>query len=256
MNKLNTDRREMSLRARLSQPEPSAPPWSLLGALLITFAMLICMIGVGPALATFLMDSDMITPFWLMLSWTIGMACTVVFVVVNRRSSAESWRGLQLRRGETPLPIVMLLGVSVALVIDLIVGLGSGRFLPIPEILGFHPQDARTVLVALLLLVLFQPLAETLVFQAVLLPSLRWSLGPWRGVLVTIALNVAMHYLVFPLEMGGLYSASWHSVIYPALIGSAFCLLKLYTTSTSAVIISRMAAGLVFLLTALVLTSG
>lgn len=255
MNGLPKERREMSLKEKLSLPEASKPPWSLLGALLTVFAMFVCLIGVGPALATLLMDSDQITPFWLMLSWTIGMACTILFVVVNRRSSADSWRRLQLRRGVFPLPIAILLGVSVALVIDLLVGLGSGRFLPVPEILGFHLQDARTVIVALLLVVLMQPLAESLVFQAVLLPSLRWRLGPWAGILVASLLQVAVHYLVFPIEIDGHYDAIWHSIIYPALIGFAFCLLKVYTVSTSAVIIARMGAGLIFLLTALVLVS-
>ena len=143
MTNSEKDRREMTLMAKLSLPEASAPPWSLLSAALTVFVMLIFLVVVGPALASLLLGSDLITPFLLMLSWTLGMALTILFVLVNRRSTPERWRALLLRRGLLPTPIALLLGVAIALTVDLIISLGSGRFLPLPEIFGFQSQGQR-----------------------------------------------------------------------------------------------------------------
>ena len=253
MPETNTDRREMTLRAKLSLPETASPPWSTLTALLAVFVMLICLIVVGPALASLLLGGTDVTPFLLILSWTLGMALTIAFVTVNRRSSAESWRALQLHKGRLPLPIVMLIGVAIGLAIDLIVSLASGQFLPVPEILGFQTRAGASLALAALLLVILQPLAETLVFQAVLLPALRWKLGPWGGVLATSALYTALHRLVFSTAHGGSYDSLWYGIIYPASLSVAFCLLKVYTGSSSAALAGRVGAGLIFLLTAVAL---
>ena len=249
-------RREMTLRAKLSLPEDAAPPWSLLSAALTAAVLLICLIVVGPALASLLLGSQEITPFLLMLSWALGMGLCLVFVWVNRRSSAESWAALRLDPGHLPRPLVLLLGVAIALTIDLITNLASGQFLPVPEIFGFYSQGTASLILAALLLILLQPLAESLVFQAILLPSLRWRLGPWPGVFITSALFVALHLLVFWAAYAATYDLAWHGIIYPALTGLAFSLLRVYTASSSAVIIARMGAGLMFFLTALAVFGG
>ena len=247
------DRRELSLRAKLSLPEDAAPPWSLLNAALAPAILLVCLIVVGPALASLLLASQQITPFLLMLSWSLGMALCLVFVWVNRRSSAESRSALRLGPGHLPRPLVLLLGVAIALAVDLVANLASGQFLPVPAIYGFQSNGMASLVLAALLLILLQPLAESLVFQAILLPSLRWRLGPWPGVFVASALFVALHLLVFWSAYAANYDLAWHGLVYPALLGCAFCLLRVYTGSSSSVIIARMAAGLIFFLTALTL---
>ncbi len=256
MSEQRQERGEMSVLARLSLPEASAPPWSLLTAGLSAMVMLVCLILVGPALASLLLGSEEISPFLLMLSWALGMAFTILFVLVNRRSSAESWRALRWQRGRLPLALVVLVGVAIALAIDLVVSLASGQFLPIPEIFGLHSQGAASLILAALLLVLLQPVAETLVFQAVMLPALRWKLGAWGGVCATVVLCTALHLLVFSAAYGETYDSFWYGIIYPALTSLAFCCLRVYSGSSFAVIIGRAAAGLIFLLTALVLFSG
>ena len=241
----------MSLRAKLSLPERAAPPWSLLSAALSAAVLLVGLIVVGPALASLLLGSQEITPVLLMLSWSLGLGLSIVFTLVNRRSSPESWAALRLGSGHLPRPLVLLLGVAIALAIDLVVNLGSGRFLPVPEIYGFQSQGGAGLVLAALLLVLLQPLAESLVFQAILLPSLRWRLGAWPGLIAASALFVALHLLVFWAAYAAIYDLAWHGLVYPALVGLAFCLLRVYTRSNSAVIIARMGAGLMFFLTAL-----
>lgn len=253
MSEAPKDRRDMSLMAKLSLPEAEAPPWSMVSAWLSVAAMLISLALVGPALASILLDNDVVTPFLLMLSWTIGMALTAVFVLVARRSSEQSWQALRLVRGELPLALSLLMGVAIALAVDLTVSLASGQFLPAPEIWGFQSQGALGLLLATLMLVVLQPLAETLVFQAALLPRMRWTFGHAGGVIATSAVYTLLHLLVFAQAYGAIYDPLWYGLVYPAGIGLLFCLLRVYTRSSGAVLMARIGAGLVFLLTALVL---
>ena len=69
---------------------------------------------------------------------------------------------------------------------------------------------------AALLLVVLQPIADTLVFQAVVLPSLRWRLGPWRGVIATCLLYVLLHALVYFAPYQAAYEALWYGLVLSA----------------------------------------
>lgn len=247
-----TDRREMTLMAKLSAPEASDPPWGTFGAATAIVAYFVCLVVIGPALASLLGENGPHSRQLLLPSWAIGMALTIVFIVVNRRSSDESWRALQLHKGNTPLPLVLLYGVAIGLSIGLLISLAGRQFLPIPEIFGILQRTPASAIYAALLIVLLQPVAETLVFQGIVLPTLRWRLGAWGGVIFTSGLYTAIHLLVFS---SATLVTVWFGIVYPALTILAFCLLKVLTTSTSAVIIARIGAGLIFLLTALALVS-
>ena len=261
MTQQQPDRREMSLMQKLSRPE-TAPPWSIIAAAITAVVILVNLIWVGPAMSSLLLGSAEPTPFLLMLGWTFGLALTLAYVLVNRRSSPASWQALRLNRGFLPTQIALLVGVAIALGVNLVVSLASGQFLPIPEIYGFQTQELAGTILAALLLVAAQPLAESLVFQAVLLPSLRSTVGPWGGVIITSALFTLLRYAVFfspyqDFDAWAAYNSPlWYGLAYPLLTGFAFCLLKVYTDSSRAVIIGRVGAGLVSLLTALALVGG
>ena len=255
MSQPEIDRREMSLWTKLSLPEPVEPPWSLTGALLTPLVMLVCLTLVGPALASTLSGSIDLTPTTLMLSWAIGFAMTIAFVIVSRRSSDESWRALALRRGELPLPMALFLGVAMALALDLVISLASGAFLPLPAIWGIGAADFSSTLLAVLIAVILQPLAETLVFQGLLLPKLRWRFGAWRGLVLTALIYTALHQLVF-MPAYSHYHPLWHGIALPLGLAGLFSLLKVYMRSTGAVLLGRMGAGLVLLLTALAIYGG
>ena len=254
------DRREMTLMQKLSIPEEANPPWSLLTATVIVLVLFLNLTLVGTAISALLLGiEDTVTPFMLLLSWSIGQAITIVYVVINRRSSPESWTALKLTKGLLPLPFVLMVGVATALAVDLVISLASGQFLPIPEIFGFQSEGVGGVLTAGLFLILIQPIAESLVFQAVLLPKLRIMMGAWGGVIVTTVVFTLLHYAVFYLSYQPNYPEStllWYGVAYPLLTGLMFCLIKVYTGSTRAVIVARVGAGLIFFLTALVLVGG
>ena len=258
MTKNQTDRREMSFMQKLSLPE-EAPPWSITTAAITAAVILINLIWIGPAMSSLLLGSSQPSPFLLMLGWTFGLALTLAYVLVNRRSSPQSWHALRLKPGFLPLQIVLLVGVAIALGVGLTVSLASGEFLPLPEIYGFQTQRLAGTFTAALLLVLMQPIAEGLVFQAVILPSLRSTVGPWGGVFITSVLSALLHYAVFfshSQDQYGADGAPWYGFVYPLLTGLGFCLLKVYTGSSRAVIIGRVGAGLVSWLTALALVGG
>ena len=253
MSENEKDRREMALREKLSLPEASAPPWSLPNAALTFIAMLVALISVGPALASILLASAEISHFLLMLSWCFGMTFAIVFVLASRRGADGTWSALHFQRGHLPLPVALLVGVAIALAVQLFVSLASDKFFAIPELFNFREVEPRNIISAALLLILLQPIAESLVFHAIVLPSLRWHFGPWRGVLMTSALFTLLHLAVFSAANRALYINPWYDNVYPFLTGLAFSMLKVYSGSSRAVVIGRMGAGLVFFLTGLVL---
>ena len=243
-------RREMSLMAKLTLPEASEPPWGLFSALLSFGVLFLCLTVVGTSLVTLGTARPVLFSAELMLAWALGMAMTIVFVLVSRRSSDKSWKALRLVKGELPLPLSLLVGIAITLALDLGVSLASGAFWPVPQIWRFQSLEALGLPVAALMLIVLQPLAETLVFQAVLLPRMRWAFGHWRGVIATSALYTALYYLVF-IEPYAFYDPIWHGIVFPAGIAICFSLLKIYTQSTAAALLGRMGAGLILLLTAL-----
>lgn len=251
MSEKQKDRRELSLREKLSAPEVTSPPWSLPSAALTVFAMFISLAIIGPSLVPVGFGS-VLTPFNLIASWSIGMALTALFVVVSRRASKESWAALCLTRGELALPFALIIGFAIGLTIDLLANLSGGRFLLDPQIWVFQTGGVPTLILAALLMVILQPVAETLVFQAILLPRLRWNLGHWLGLFSTAAVYAGLHYLIF-FQAYDVYHLRWHGFALPMLLGIAFCLLKVFSQSSLVVLIARMGAGLVFWLTALAL---
>ena len=253
MSEKQKDRREMSLMAKLALAEEREPPWSVLSAAITVIAMLVALISVGPALASIMLGGDAISHFLLMLSWCFGMTFAIVFVLASRRSSDGMWSALCLRRGHIPLPFALLVGVAIALAVQLFVSLASNKFCAIPELFDFWEVEPKNIISAALLLILLQPIAESLVFHAIVLPSLRWNFGPWIGVLMTSVLFTMLHLSIFSAANRALYINPWYDSIYPFLTGFAFSILKVYSGSSSAVIIGRMGAGLVFFLTGLAL---
>lgn len=256
----NLDRREMTFRQKLEIPESSDTPWSMIEATIIVLVLLIALILIGPTIILLpSTDATVITPMMLMLGWAIGQAITIAFVVINRRSSAESWQALKLGKGLIPQPIALLVGVAIALTTDLIINLPSGQFLPIPEIFGLQTEGLSSIIIAAVFVVLIQPIAESLVFQGVLLPKLRVIMGPWGGVVMTTVVFTIIHFGIFYSSYQETYPQSamlWYGVAYPLIFGFTFSLLKIYAQSTRSVILARIGAGITLLLTGLILVSG
>ena len=243
--------KERSLLRQLATAEQAAPPWPVYAPLLLLAVMLLCLALVGPTLASILLNSQSATPQLLTLGWTIGMTFAAGFAFINRRGSQASRAALRFVPGELPTPLVMLTGVAIALGINLFVSLGGGRFLPLAEIYG---ASGTGIIVAGLLLLIAQPLAETLVFQATLLPSLRYSLGPRLGLLAAGALYALLYWLVFHAPYQTLYHPLWHGLLQPFLLCLSFSALRVATRSSRATLIARVCAGAVFLLAGLTLT--
>lgn len=251
MNDAVKERRDMSLKEKFSIPEANEPPWSLPSAALTVFALLICLAIIGPSLVSIGYGS-MLTPFKLTASWSIGMALTAVFVLVRSRASAEGWAALRMSRGELALPLAPIIGVAIGLTIDLMANLSVGRLLPPAQIWVLQSGGNLSLVLAALMLVFLQPLAETLVFQAVLLPRLRWRFGHRFGVAATAAAYAILHYLIF-FHTSDSDQLLWSGIVFSLCIGILFCLLKVLSESSLFVLVARMGTGLIFFLTALAL---
>lgn len=251
------DRREMSILEKLSIPESQSPPWSAIEAIIVLFGFLLALMLIGPAIASIIMGETP-SPILFLLGWTIGEAIAIPFILINRRSSQASWQAMQLNHTGLPAPFLLLVGVALAITVDVIVGIGSGQFVIIPVLYGFQIQGVFGILLAGLFVVLIQPIAETLVFQGILLPKMRYVLGSWLGVFLCTVLYTLIHYGIFYLAYADVYPAQtmlWYGVMLPFLSGLIFCLIRVYTNSTRAVMIARIGAGLIFLMTSLVLVT-
>ena len=241
----------------------SAPPWSLwgaAGAVLASFAAII----IGFTAATVLVDEQQ--PAQYLFAWSVAAALIIVFVRFTR-NRPEQWAGLRLNEPSAASPLqnvfwYLLVGIGLAIILDLI-GRGLTWQLVIePELfrLAFYSQYyGQSVglawLLALLFMSLLQPVAESLVFQGLLLPSLRAALGAWPGYLLSGGVYGVFHFVAYP-PTGTDFASLWYGLFAPLLAGLIFGAVQLYTGSTRAAIITHAAFGLFAVVKLLTLVGG
>ncbi len=165
----------------LAIAEADTPPWSLTWALWVVLIAIVAAFA-GTLVAYGLTNGSLAAP---LLGWTLGGLVTIAFIWRSRRADRES---LRLSFKNVRLYIVLLLGVGMAVLVD-VIGLGvTQAYLPAPELAGLFGihVDLIAWLLAALFMLAVQPVAEELVFRAVLFVSLRQNsrrmarLGPER----------------------------------------------------------------------------
>lgn len=229
----------------------TAPPWTLwgaVGAVVASFAAVI----MGTTIATVLVDERQ--PGQNLIAWSIAMVLIVIFLRFTR-NRAEQWDALRLKRGSAAVAEQnvfwhLLVGIGMAIVLDLIGRALTQQLVPEPELyrLAFYSQYyGQPVglgwLLALLFMGLLQPAAETVVFQGLLLPSLRTALGAWPGYLVSGAVFGAFHFVAYP-PVGSDFASLWYGLGAPLLAGLIYSAVRIYTGSTRAALITHVAFGL------------
>ncbi len=242
----DVDREQQGWWRSMGAPQP-APAWGigdvLASLLVLALAMLILASGIASALVG---SPNFFTAGALVAGWSIGLLVVAGYVWAVRRRTAQERADLALGRGLLPQPFILLLGVAFGLTLDLTVALAGGGFARAAELRGLA-LDVWGVLLALVLMVLAQPLAHGLLFTGVLLPRLRASLGAWAGNLATMTLFTVYHFAVYgaslPAEQVG-----WYGIFLP--FGLMFCLVmvRLRTQSTRAAVLAHVGAGLVAVL--------
>ena len=244
---------------RIEKLDP-APPWSAFGAMLTLIGMFMAMI-LGSAIGQITFEDN--TTLALMLGWCIGSVVTIGIVINTRQRTAEDKKALQLIDSQTPLPIVLLLSLGMAITIDLILLGVTGDFFPTTELFSFFdtpvsgetliPLDVGIVewILAFLFMVLLQPIAEGLVLRGVVYPALRATLGAWIGFITVILLHSLFHLLAYaPQELD-----IWHGFVAPLLVGLMVTYIRASTGSTRASIIAQAGFGLFALLKAFSIAS-
>ncbi|MCC5691559.1 hypothetical protein, partial [Klebsiella pneumoniae] len=133
------------------------PPWGILAGLSVVIASFAALI-IGIFIATALLN---VRPYTTLAGWTIGALLTVLFLFIRFRSPEERaalWsttrppvqaRGRRREQAVEAEPdiapvqeffLMMLVGVGLAVALDVISGRVTGIFLPEPELLYLYQQ--------------------------------------------------------------------------------------------------------------------
>jgi len=239
---------------RIEKLDP-APPWSAFGAILTLVGMFMAMI-LGSVIGQITFADN--TTLALMLGWSIGSIVTIGIVINTRQRTPEDKKALQLIDSRTPLPIVLLFSLGMAVTIDLILLAITGDFFPTTELFSFFdtPVSGETLIpldigfaewvLAFLFMVLLQPIAEGLVLRGVVYPALRANLGAWIGFGTVVLLHSLFHLLAYAPQQLNI----WYGFISPLLVGLVVTYLRASTGSTRASIIAQAGFGLFALLKA------
>lgn len=248
---------------RITRPE-DAPPWNLFTALAVVIALVLSVI-IGSNLANILFGQGAGT---LLLGWLIGMGIAIFFVSTRFSRSPQQTAALRMAPSDRArrLPIVFMFGFGMAITIDLIGLAITGNFWPVPELLGFFLVGSDGGLIslnpglfewaiALVFLLLMQPIAEEAVFRGTLFPSLRAELGPIAG-LVIVSVFHAVFHLVMYAPQGSDFTLLWYALFTPFLDSLVITAVRADTGSTRAAIVAHAAFGLFAVLKALFIVGG
>jgi membrane protease YdiL (CAAX protease family) len=231
------------LFSRIASVDP-APPWTLANAL-TTLVAAVAAVILGSTLAAVLF-ADLF--YNLLIGWTLAALLMIGFILFTRREPS-SLSGLWRSRGATEpnAYFLLLIGIGLAVTLDIITRGVTVSFLPEAELMvlyfGPRPIPPAALIVASLYMALFQPFAEAMLFQGMLLTSLRGWLGPWPGFLATAAVYGLFHLLMYPAPLQG-FPGIWYSLVVPLIAALIYNSVRLYTGSTRAAALAHIAFGL------------
>lgn len=221
----------------------SPPPWGVgfaVIAILIAFAVIVA----GVAFAEIWAGGR---PSSLLIGWTVGGLLMTLFVFQSRRRSEDA-HTLRLGPPRMALPLLIVLNLAMAMLLDLISLAVTGQFVVLPELLPLAalPSDALAWIFAVVLLLVAQPIGEELVFRGVAQPALRQALGAWPGIIIAGVAYGAFHMLAYTpqYQTGNQDTLLWFGLLLPALDGIIFGINRAATGSTRAAIIAHASFGL------------
>lgn len=235
------------LLKRLTQIEP-APPWGGGTVILMVVSAFLLLIAGSFVALTWLPAN----PEAKLFGWGLGNAGLIGLVTLRIRNRPEQRQALRLLPNGTPLPFVLFIAVGFALAFDLLsLVITGGAFLVAPELIGAEAQGSLiTWVLAVVVLVVLQPISEELVFRGYAFPWLRAAFGAWPGLLLASALSAFFHFLIFPPDYSltqpatGSFPALWFGLVLPFLAALVIGATRAITGSTRAAIIAHAGFGL------------
>ncbi|MBK9123390.1 MAG: CPBP family intramembrane metalloprotease [Chloroflexi bacterium] len=239
--------------ARPQQP----PPWSVIYAALITIGAFAAVI-IGTTIVTLFGEQ---TPFRVVLAWVIGLTLIALYLTLTRNRTAQDGAALGITQAIGRWPLILLLSFGAGAALDLVSLLATGtpsvvaEFTPLfnPFPLPFGGDAIPTWILAGLLMVVFQPVAEGLVFRGVAYPALRATLGPVQGFLITALWYGIFHLVAYSTPGGADWIAWWYTLILPVLAGIYIGAVRAVTGSTRASMFAQAGLGMFFFVRALTL---
>lgn len=247
------------LLARIGSPE-ATPAWSLLTALLLLVGAFVAII-VGATIGSLLFPD---AQFVLLGGWTIAALLAIGITLTNLNKPGQR-EGLRLTQsGALPSAFfILLIGIGLAITLDVILQTVTRVTLPAPELMDayFRVQLTQqsiqplTLILALVFMVLLQPLTDELIFRGALLPVLRSTFGRWPGYIISTLLYAAFHMLLYPPPIPNTVIAAWYGFMAPLIAGLIFGAVRLHTGSTRAAIFTHAAFGLFAVINLLTLAS-
>jgi len=225
----------------------SSPPWSL-GFALLAIVLAFVAVVAAAAFAEVWVGGR---PAALLIAWTLAGLVMAMFVFQWRRAEKDR-AALRLGPPRITLPLLIVLNLGLAMLLDLLSLAITGQFVPLPELLPLAqaPGDAFAWVFAVLLMLVAQPLGEELVFRGIAQPALRAALGAWPGLLAAALAYGAFHMLAYTPQYADANANAflWFGLILPALDGLVFGVNRAATGSTRAAMIAHAAFGLFALL--------
>jgi membrane protease YdiL (CAAX protease family) len=253
-----------ALLRRIGTLDP-APPWGIataIGFLIASFALvIICTTITGLVFGQ--------TVLATVGGWSMAMVLLALLVTVARNRTPEDGAALGLVGDVSRLVLTVLLGIGIAITLDLISLLVTGGVAsPVAELLVFFggtpgtaittpfTADVAAWVVAILFLVIFQPVGEELVFRGVIYPALRQGLGAWMGFLITALFSGVFHLLAYTTQPQSTLPFFWYAFLLPLLDALFLGTVRANTGSTRSAIAAHVGLGLFAVMRALLLAGG
>lgn len=244
---------QLSLMQRL-QAREAPPQWPLMTALFFVVAYAVLLIA-GQTFAVTISGGsfDTLTPLVLALGALLGGLAAIAGIIqwARRRAQATWIDSLHLRQPVQPsVTLVALFGLGAAWAIDLIgvlLRLKGDQVLP-PVLDALRAPFGISWVIALILALFVQPIAEGLVFAGILYPALARDLK--NNLVATVFTAVA--YTLVSLAVLSSGGGTWYGLIQPFLMALAMSLVRAYAQSAQSAIVARVFFGLFFVLAALV----
>lgn len=206
----------------------------------------------GPAIV--FPSGGQVTPTILLLGWMIGQVVVLAYLFVTLRRKPENVRDLKLAPSSQPIPFLLLIGAGLILTLDVIAAVFTQQFLPAPELIGAGTGGVIDWVLAIVFMVIIQPITEEIVFRGIALPKLRELMGGRNGWIASAIIFAIFHAFVFGTQLTGSL-AFWFAFILPLLTGLFIGAVRITTRSTRAAIFVRIGTGIFAVLSAFILAS-
>lgn len=250
---MRASERRRSFMAQLRATEPP-PPWRLTSGAIFVLAHVLFSIVWLLSVSVLADEAQSGAPSPRTLTLSALLTALVITLGIGqwaRRRFGSNWlKVLRLLSPSQPsaLLAVLMFCLGLAWAIDLggrLLNLTAGQIVP-PTLEVLRQGEVFGFILGALLAVIFQPVAEGLLFSGMLYPSVARASGDNRIAIVGLALLYMLVSLLTSSSQG-----QWYALVQPFFMMLVVLCTRAYTQSTRSAIVARAAFGVFFVLAAL-----